>query len=92
MADAIRDDNRVTTMQGVSSVDGVTLVNIVIDSVTGYLLLSQSATGAHGAVTNRQVAVRDENRVTVMLGTSENDDGVLVQPVIEGGNLRIKSA
>ena len=92
MAQAIRDNNRVTIMQGVSSVDGTTLVNVVIDSVTGLVLCSQAASGTHGAVTNREIAYRDGNRVPVMLGESSADDGTLIMPVVESGNLRIKMA
>lgn len=89
---ASRDQNSVTTMLGVSSADGVTPVPIQIDSVTGKLLMLIDGMGAHSAVTNRQIASRDENSVTTMIGTSENDDGVLVNAVVNSGVLRIKSA
>lgn len=91
MAQAKRDNNRVTTVVGVSSADGVTPVNVVIDSVTGLVLFDGSASGAHGAVTNREIAYRDDNRVPVMIGSSSDDDGVLVMPVVEGNNLRINN-
>ncbi len=91
MAEGKRDDNRVVTMIGVSSVDGTTPIAVVIDSVTNRMLVVQSASGAHGAVTNREIAVRDDNRVPVMIGTSSADDGTLVQAVVESGNLRLKN-
>ena len=50
MAQAKRDENKVTAMLGVSSADGVTPINVVIDSVTGRLLVKEGASGTHGAV------------------------------------------
>jgi len=91
MAQAKRDENKVTAMLGVSSADGVTPINVVIDSVTGRLLVKEGASGTHGAVTNRQIAYRDQNRVPAMLGVSSADDGTLVMPVVEGNNLRINN-
>lgn len=38
MADAQRDDNRVPTLMGISSVDGETLLPVKIDPVTGRVL------------------------------------------------------
>jgi hypothetical protein len=39
MADAKKDSNRVTTIQGVSSVDGVTPIDIYVDPTTGAVKL-----------------------------------------------------
>ena len=38
MDDAKKDSNRVVTLQGVSSVDGVTPVDIEVDPATGAIL------------------------------------------------------
>lgn len=91
MADAKRDQNYVTTLLGVSSVDGATPINVVIDSVTGRVLMDAQTIGSHSAVTNREIAYRDENYVPVGLGESEDDDGVLVNVVADSpGILRVK--
>ncbi len=92
MASASRDQNSVTTMLGVSSADGVTVVPIEIDSVTGRLLLLVDSMGAHSAVTNRQIAFRDQNSVPTMMAESENDDGVLANVVVDAGVLRVKGS
>jgi len=49
MAEAKRDNNRVTTLMGVSSVDGVTPVEIYVDPATGRLLVSGGTSGAPAA-------------------------------------------
>lgn len=91
LSDAKLDQNYVTTWMGVSSADGVTPLNITIDSVTGNVLLLADSMGTHSAVTNRQIAYRDENYVPVGLGESENDDGVLVNVIADSpGILRVK--
>lgn len=92
MAQALRDQNNVTTLLGVSSVDGVTPVACVVDSVTGRLLVDINSMGAHSVVTNRQIAYRDQNHVPVALAESSNDDGVLVNIVANSpGILRIQA-
>lgn len=92
MAQAAVDQNRVATLLGVSSVDGVTPIACVVDSVTGRLLMLIDSMGAHSAVTNRQIAYRDQNYVTVALGESSADDGVLVNVVVNSpGILRIQA-
>lgn len=90
MAQAKRDQNKVTTALGVSSVDGVTPVNIVVDSISNRVLLKQGASGTHGSVTNRNIAYRDQNKVPVLLGIS-SADGSLLMPVVEGNNLRFNN-
>lgn len=91
LAQAKRDNNRVTTWLGVSSVDGVTPINIVIDSVTGRVLMDAQTIGSHSAVTNRELASRDGNYVTTAMGVSENDDGTVVDIVADSpGILRVK--
>lgn len=90
--DAKRDENKVVTMLGVSSADGVTPIPVQIDSVTGRVLLNLSASGVHGAVSQNNLAKRDGNRKTTMMGTSSDDDGTLVPVVVEGANLRVKAA
>ncbi len=92
MASASRDQNSVTTMLGVSSADGVTPIKIEIDSITGRLLLLVDSMGAHSAVTNRQIAFRDQNSVPTMMAESENDDGVLANVVVDAGVLRVKGS
>ena len=90
---ASRDQNRVTTLLGVSSADGSTPIKVKIDSVTGRVLMQVSSMGSHSAVTNRQIAYRDQNYVPTSIGESENDDGVLVNLVANTpGYLRVKGA
>ena len=75
----------------VSSSEATSTIIVVVDSVTNRVLIPETAQGSHGSVTNRTVAVRDANRVPVMIGTSSADDGVLVMPVVESGNLRFNT-
>lgn len=87
--DALRDDNRITQMMGISSVDGVTPTPVVIDSVTNRVNLKQESLAPVPNVTNRGLAARDGNRVPSMIGTSSADDGTLVVVVLQDNNLRI---
>lgn len=94
MAQAPRDQNRVPTLLcGVSSADGTTLIPITIDSVTGEVLIQVENSDAQGAVTNREIAYRDDNRVPVILGLSDDDGTTKVMPVCHpSGYLRIEEA
>lgn len=92
MAQSVFDQNRVSTLIGVSSVDGITPVAIKVDSVTGRLLMSINSMGALSGITNRQIAYRDQNRVTVALGESSADDGELLNLVFNSpGIMRVKA-
>ena len=90
MSDAKRDANRVPTMMGVSSVDGVTPLPIQVDVITGKLLAK--AEGISSSLAPEEPAKRDANRVPGILGTSstdgttpiplsvdENDNGLRIQ-------------
>lgn len=90
MAQIKRDENGIKVLAGVSSVDGVTPINVVVDSVSERVLVKQMASGAHGSITNRAIARRDANYVPSALVVSSSD-GALLAPVIESNNLRLKN-
>lgn len=69
MADAKRDENRVTTTLGASSADGVTPVLVKV-SPTHVLQVSDGTTGSDFG---RTPAVRDANRVEILMGVSSAD-------------------
>lgn len=89
MLNAKRDGNRITTLMGVSSVDGVTPLPIQVDEITGKL--RAIAVGISSTLATDQPAKRDGNSVIGMLGVST--DGITPIPfsVDESNNgLRIQ--
>lgn len=72
MADALRDENFVTTLTGVSSDDGETVLNATIEPTTHNLEVEDGTTGTD---LSDNVASRDQNFVPVAIAVSE-DDGV----------------
>jgi len=73
MSSGKRDDNRVVVLIGVSSVDGVTPVPIMVDPDTGRLLATiVSRDASDGTV--EQPTKRDYNRVTVSMGADSTDN------------------
>jgi hypothetical protein len=74
MADAKRDQNRVTTKQAVLDSDGVTLINIVVNSNTGGVKMTYKGTSLAGSGD----AKRDSNGVPSMLGVSTTNSKVTV--------------
>lgn len=81
MAEAGRDQNNVSTIVGVSSADGSVTIPVEVDSVTEELIFEAAEIAAQGAVTNREIAYRDENHVPVMIGVSSSDNETIVMPV-----------
>ena len=72
--DAIKDQNHIPVMLGVSYVDGTTLVPIGVDSATGGLEIDLVNTFSGTINTN---ALRDSNHVPVLM--AENSvDGTLI--------------
>lgn len=71
--EANRDDNRVTTLLGVSTVDGVTPVKVQINSGNDKVLIDQSNNPAR-VITLPTDIPRDDNRQVVGLA-ARTDDG-----------------
>lgn len=71
MTNAIKDQNNVPVWLGVLCTDGVTLVPIAIDSVTGYVKTDEVSTISF---TPNQVALRDENHKHVVMAVDWTDD------------------
>ena len=74
MTDAIKDQNRIPVMLGVSYVDGTTLVPIQIDSSNNGIVVDRVNTFSGTINTN---AIKDENRNNVLMGTN-SVDGTLI--------------
>ena len=65
MTNAIRDNNHVPVLHGVSALDGSTLVPIQIDAANGGFKTDTSTTIGF---TPGNIALRDENHVPVLMG------------------------
>lgn len=70
MTDAIKDQNRIPVLMGVSYVDGVTLVPIKIDSTNGGVEVD--AVNTFSGTVNT-TALRDENHVPILMGVNSVD-------------------
>ncbi len=90
MAQAQRDNNGVTTMQGVLNTDGVTPKNVTVDPVTHFIDISDGTTGSD---LGSDDATRDNNAIPVLMGTS-SADGVTPVPIYvnSSGKLLINSS
>lgn len=75
MENAIRDENRVTTLIGISNADGLTTVPIYVNPTTHRL---KTAHGSSGSDLSDNFAPRDENFVPGLLGASSDDDGTAI--------------
>jgi hypothetical protein len=90
MANAVRDENRITGLMGVSSVDGITPIPFNVDPVTQRLriqLVGYIANNLDPAVI--EPVKRDENRVTGMMGISETDSTPIPMTTGLSSGLRI---
>lgn len=75
MPDARRDDNRVTTLLGVSTADGVTPVPVQVNPVTGKVIMHAVDEGIVAVVGN--IITRDRNYVDVGRGErTDNTDPI----------------
>jgi hypothetical protein len=77
MANAPRDENRIPTALGVLYTDGVTVIPIAINPVTGNV---KTVTGLSISQAAKNIAPRDENSVPSLLGVS-SVDGVTPIPI-----------
>ncbi len=68
MGHALRDDNDVPNMLGVSSVDGVTPIPLTVDPVTGYLLVNIVDSSSAVSPVLRADAQHDSSSISTMLG------------------------
>lgn len=84
MADAIHDQNRVTNWQGVSCVDGITPINIVVDSTTGGFGVDSTTTMS---VSPSAVSVSDKNWKHVIY--AEGTDGSVYPLYVNPANGKV---
>lgn len=70
MANASRDENSVTTILGIDSTNGISIVKITADPATHGLTAQDGTTGTDFG---SNTASRDENFVTTLLAVSEAD-------------------
>ena len=82
MTDAIKDQNRIPVMMGVSYVDGVTLVPITVHSTNGGLSVDKINTFAGTIDVN---AIRDNNHNPVLMGVN-SVDGTLIPVYVNPTN------
>jgi len=68
MGHAVRDDNNVPNLLGVSSVDLVTPIPLTVDPITGRLLVVVVDTDPNASPVVRKNAKHDESSVPTMLG------------------------
>lgn len=80
--DAPHDQNFVKTKLGVSCLDGVTLIPIAIDPISGGVKVDTTSTISFDPAT---VAPRDSNHDPAWLGTSSSDDSVVL-PIYVNAN------
>lgn len=78
--EAKRDENRVTTLLGGLSTDGVTPTRVEADPTTHALAVNEGSTGSDHGPEN---APRDENRIPVLMAVSSADG---VTPVVVYAN------
>lgn len=84
-----RDQNHKTVAGGISSTDGVTVLPLTLDPVTGFLLVESSSDSI--TVIPATMDKRDQNHVPTVYGIS-SDDGVTLVPIRtdSSGNLLIQ--
>lgn len=71
MAQAIRDDNRITVLQGALNTDGSTPTSVKVNvSNSNSLMADDDTTGSDNGPTN---ATRDDNRIPIAMVVSEVD-------------------
>ncbi len=78
MADALRDQNHVTTLITASSVDGLAVVRNKVNATTHALVVDDASTGSDNG-NNDGNATRDENHVPVLLAASSVDGVAIVE-------------
>ena len=74
MSEAQRDQNHIPVAMGVSSADGVTPLPLLVDPVTGRLLITIYSTTSEALVTGEYSnrAKRDANHVPMTLGVTDD--------------------
>ena len=77
MTNAVRDQNNVPVMIGISSTDGSTILPVYANPTSHIVQVSDAATGSDLTGDN---ALRDENYVSTMLAVSDVD-GVTPVPI-----------
>lgn len=83
MANAKKDQNRVSTIICALNTDGITPVNIKVDPTSHYLYVSDGTTGSDNGTINAQ---RDQNRVTCLVGVSSADFSTPVEIYADSSN------
>lgn len=73
-----RDENRIPTWWGLSSVDGMTLVPITVNASTGKVKM-EIGTSVSAVIANLPSTMpRDENRIPCVCGVSSTDGTTLI--------------
>ena len=89
MADAIKDQNQIPVMLGISSSDRVTPTLTTVDPITHALRVDDGTTGGSLSV---GIASRDKNTVTTMIVASSTDGATPVELYVNSsGKLLINS-
>jgi hypothetical protein len=89
MANAARDENRVTVLMGASSSDGTTPTAAKADPTAHYVFTDDDTTGSD---LSGDIAPRDQNFVPVAIAASESDGITPVVLYVNGsGELLIDS-
>ncbi len=89
MANAVKDQNNVPVMIGISSADGTTILPVYADPTSHLVQVSDAVTGSDLTGDN---ALRDENRITTMLAVSDVDGSTPVPIYVNSSNqLLVKS-
>lgn len=78
MAEAIRDQNHITTGTAISSVDSITTLNLKVDPVTNYLLADITIEAL--IATSASMDKRDQNHTPTVYGIS-SVDGITLVPI-----------
>lgn len=80
MADALRDENHITTLIGASSSDGVTPVNVTITPTEHWLKVKDAQTGTDFGT---NIANRDNNHRPVIMAVSSVDGVTPVEVYVD---------
>ena len=82
------DQNSVSTLYGVSDLDGITPVLIEIDPVTGAILVEITVVADHASTLSPAQAGKDGNSVSTLLCQTDNNSGNMV-PAIDSLNSQL---
>ncbi len=85
MSNIPRDQNSVTVLAGLSSIDGTTIVPIAIDAITGRVLI-QIVTNTDETTAVIGNAYRDENNVPVKTAITDDANESIANILVDSSN------